>query len=106
MDDALVELMARALDPELWAKIDKYADDDDWNGATAVNARDLSMRNTRRTLAAINASGYAVVPAGDILALADAGVRIRAAIQESDSAFSAAGVLASRLTAAREEQED
>jgi len=50
-NDATVERLARYLEPDLWAKIDQWIEDDDWNGGTALNARDRSIKHARDTLA-------------------------------------------------------
>jgi len=50
-DDATVERLARHLEPKLWDLIDQHNDDDDWNGATALNARITSMQKARDVLA-------------------------------------------------------
>lgn len=39
----IMEQFSRKCEPELWAKIDKYAMDDDWNGATALNAKNFAI---------------------------------------------------------------
>jgi len=44
------ESLARATDPDLWAKIDEWEKDDDWNGAAALNARQSSLKNARAVL--------------------------------------------------------
>ena len=48
--DELVEQHARQRSPELWKKIDANAADDDWNGATAANARNESLNESRKIL--------------------------------------------------------
>lgn len=48
--DEAIEQYARSQEPELWAHIDRNADDDDWNGATALNARNTSLRRAREAL--------------------------------------------------------
>jgi hypothetical protein len=50
VDDATLERIARHLEPKLWKMIDKYRDDDDWNGATSINARQTSLERTRQML--------------------------------------------------------
>ena len=48
--DEMVEEHARQTSPELWAKIDANEADDDWNGATAANARAHSLGLSREAL--------------------------------------------------------
>lgn len=51
-DEPWLEDVARAIDPTLWVLIDKYRDDDDWNGTTALVARDDSFKRARAAVAA------------------------------------------------------
>ena len=41
------EELSRMYEPKLWAMVDANADDDDWNGATAANARRALLRDAR-----------------------------------------------------------
>lgn len=49
----VVELVARNFEPSLWDKIDKWIADDDWNGATALNAQAQSINRARVALNAL-----------------------------------------------------
>ena len=48
--DEMVEQHARQRSPDLWKKIDTNADDNDWNGAASLNARNMSLTESRRIL--------------------------------------------------------
>lgn len=50
----LIEQVARFLEPQLWVKIDEYKDDDDWNGATSLNARHMSLKRARTVVEMVN----------------------------------------------------
>ena len=43
-ESGLFEQIGRRAWPELWQKIDKYRDDDGWNGGTATNALNMSNK--------------------------------------------------------------
>ncbi len=51
-NEAFIEKASRAHSPKLWAMIDANADDDDWNGSTALLARHTAMRDMSAAIVA------------------------------------------------------